>query len=467
MFNLPLRDGYSLTMSDTKKDPMYDWLNILLPRALPWLIPGVLVPVGLMSGWTIHTLQQIRFHRVAKEFHGKIPPLPVESQREGAGSLAEIVGRLGLDTFKPLNIDGYVSTNLRATVDIAPMYLDTFPKLRGRVFPYPEPFHETVIPGFKGVALSGVLGMHAARRPRPTLLVVHGLLNSKHNDLVRIPMMKAFYQWGFNVCAIDLRMFGKTANFSSLPSSGGGLEARDLLEVIRYLKKFPNVTSVGVLGFSLGAGAALNAAGLAGEDVENLIDGGVLAVCPPLSFERTLDRLEHPPEEIDYLPIYHFFHLLMKRMLDSADVMRWVRKKLKENGGDPEIHNFTDFLKKLVAWGYIGVESGRQDTSTDHLFKLLLRITHPGRALSRVRVPTLMLAAKDDPLARLTDDDRAMLSRVSHDNSNLHFHETSHGGHCGYVVVARRWFYQTVRNYFSYWGKWEHRKMPLFPGGER
>lgn len=442
--------------------PDYDTLDHLFARAMPWLVPGVLVPTGLVSGAVIHGVQRVAFARAAARARGKMPAPCDEARRDGPGSMADLLPRLKLDAFDPLPLDGYTSTMVRGTVDIVPMFLDTVPSARGRFFGYPRAFHEALIPGDNGVPISATLGLHHAMLPRPTLVLVHGLLNSKNNDLVRVAALRAYYEWGFNVCAVDLRGFGRSAAFMSVPTAGGGLEARDLIEVVRYLKRFPNVTTVGLLGFSLGGGAVLNAAGLRGAEIESLLDGGVMAVCPPLDFEQAMNRLENPPEDIEYLFMYHLMSYLLDRMVESADLVRWARKRLAREGGDAEIHNLSDYMKKLVAWGYLGPRQNRGDYDPEQLYRLLVRLTSPGRALQRIKVPTFVLAAADDPLTRLDGEQRQLLDEAAASRSSFRYHVTSRGGHCGHALVDPDWFYRVIRIFFSYWARWPTEKAHPF-----
>ena len=87
---------------------------------------------------------------------------------------------------------------------------------------------------------------------RPGLIVVHGLFTSSRFDYVRQIAVRAYYEWGFNVAAIDLRSFGMTELTSTAPSTAGWKEGEDLLALARYLKEL-GATSVGLLGISLGA----------------------------------------------------------------------------------------------------------------------------------------------------------------------------------------------------------------------
>jgi predicted alpha/beta-fold hydrolase len=59
-----------------------------------------------------------------------------------------------------------------------------------------------------------------------------------------------------------------------------------------------------------------------------------------------------------------------------------------------------------------------------------------GPELARIRIPTVILSAEDDPLAPAADVRKVALS------SSIHFHLEPHGGHMGYIShdsPGRRW----------------------------
>ena len=45
--------------------------------------------------------------------------------------------------------------------------------------------------------------------------------------------VRAYYEWGFNVAAVDLRSFGLTKLMSQAPSTAGWKEGEDMIAVGR------------------------------------------------------------------------------------------------------------------------------------------------------------------------------------------------------------------------------------------
>src|SRR5437763_4200525 len=141
---------------------------------------------------------------------------------------------------------------------------------------YPGQFQDHIVPGADGERIAASIALQEAARP--ALIVVHGLFTSSRFDYVRQIAVRAFYEWGFNVAALDLRSFGMTELTSPAPSTGGWKEGLDILAMARYMKEL-GTTSVGALGISLGGSSVLNACDY--EETATALDGGILAVSPP------------------------------------------------------------------------------------------------------------------------------------------------------------------------------------------
>src|SRR5262249_47248109 len=145
---------------------------------------------------------------------------------------------------------------------------------------------------FKGADGERIAASIAVQKEaRPGLIVVHGLFTSSRFDYVRQIAVRAYYEWGFNVAALDLRSFGLTELTSPAPSTAGWKEGLDILALGRYLKEL-GATSVGALGISLGGSAVVNACDY--EETATTLDGGILAVSPPAVPKIAWERLSAP-----------------------------------------------------------------------------------------------------------------------------------------------------------------------------
>ncbi len=92
--------------------------------------------------------------------------------------------------------------------------------------------------------------------PRPVIVLCHGIWTGRRECL---PLALRFQAAGYNVLTFDFRAHGLSdGRFTSV----GHHETNDVLGAIEYVKERPDVdpTRIGVIGFSMGAAASIQAA---------------------------------------------------------------------------------------------------------------------------------------------------------------------------------------------------------------
>jgi fermentation-respiration switch protein FrsA (DUF1100 family) len=102
--------------------------------------------------------------------------------------------------------------------------------------------------------------------PRPVIVLCHGIWTGRRECL---PLALRFNAAGYNVLTFDFRAHGLSdGRFTSV----GHHETNDVLGAIEYVKARPDVDTsrIGVVGFSMGAAAAIQAVARA-EDVAALV----------------------------------------------------------------------------------------------------------------------------------------------------------------------------------------------------
>jgi predicted alpha/beta-fold hydrolase len=160
----------------------------------------------------------------------------------------------------------------------------------------------------------------------------------------------------------------------------------------------------------MGGNLALKMAGeLGNEGWQGLL--GVCAISPPVDLSETARHLEHPSNRL-----YQWrFVSGLKRMM--------VRKKelyprLYELRNLERVHTVRQFDELYTAphGGFSGAEDYYAKSSALPL-------------LSKIRVPTLILHARDDPLVPLA----SFLSTEASENPNVLVVTPQHGGHVGFV----------------------------------
>jgi predicted alpha/beta-fold hydrolase len=287
-------------------------------------------------------------------------------------------------------------------------------------YAYPAQFSDHVFEGADGEHISASVGLHEGAR-RPGLIVVHGLFSSRRFDYVRDIAVRAYFEWGFNVAAVDLRSFGLTNLTSQAPTSAGWKEGGDVLACARYLKEL-GATSVGALGISLGGSAVLGACHPDGAD--DALDGGILAISPPADPRAMASRLSHklPRTHPAYALNQVFWAMLVSRVRQS----HW-----------DDVHDFVDPVEKISAPYY--------EVAPDELWRRASAREH----IKDAKVPVLVLHPADDEVIPV--EQSRELAAAARGNDLVRVWILPGGGHGAIDAVDGRWFYAVVRGFFERW----------------
>jgi predicted alpha/beta-fold hydrolase len=301
---------------------------------------------------------------------------------------------------------------------------------------YPGQFNDHIFEGADGERIAASIALQEAARPG--LIVVHGLFTSSRFDYVRQIAVRAYYEWGFNVAAIDLRSFGMTELTSTAPSTAGWKEGEDLLALARYLKELGG-TSVGLLGISLGGSSVLNASNLDG--AEELLDGGILAVSPPAVPKDVWARLSEPvPRHHPRYPLHRAFKAALISRVRSG---RWP----------PEAEEMERVLEHVSApyYGVSAEEIWRRAAGRDHV--------------PETKVPLLVLHPEDDQIVKV--DQARILERAAADNELVRIWILPAGQHGLLEAADRDWTHAVYRAFFERWGAYAERPAAPGDGGSR
>jgi predicted alpha/beta-fold hydrolase len=293
-------------------------------------------------------------------------------------------------------------------------------------YAYPRQFTDHIFAGADGEHIAASVGLHSS--PRPGLIVVHGLFSSRRFDYVREIAVRAFFDWGFNVAAVDLRSFGLTNLTSQAPTSIGWKEGEDLIAAGRYLKGL-GATSVGALGISLGGSAVLGACHPEGAD--EALDGGILALSPPADTRAMAERLsrEVPITHPAYPMRYGFKAMLTSRIREA----RWPL----------DVSSFVDPIELVFAPYY--------EVEPDELWRRSSARNH----IAKARVPVLVLHPRDDHLIPV--EHAQMLAEAARGNDDVRVWVLEGGAHGAIDAVDKRWTYAVYRGFFERWARYAER----------
>jgi len=361
------------------------------------------------------------------------PPSPDERSMD---DIFERLEQVPFDPVRPLTVG---MLKLMMSGSIMP-FLNAKRSTSAVLLPYPEEFEDVTFESFDGTPLAAVIGIHKDGKRRPGLVISHGLMSCKNDPGIQELFLTAYAGWGFNVLAIDLRNFGKSQSLSNTPSTAGWKEGEDLLAAAKFLGEMPEVTSVGITGFSMGAGSTMRAAYSAKE--YPYLTGGAIAWNGYSDARRQLDYIDTKPPVTDpFYPVYWSFVGTqklrkddMKQYIDDPEIRAFLDQPFKE-------FNFENYVEKIAA-PYYGV-------TADEVFLNASSKEY----LADIEVPLLIIHAADDPICLPSEMDD--LIEPADQNPNVNVWMLWTGNHCGFRWYDRNWFETVLRDFFTYWATWE------------
>lgn len=254
--------------------------------------------------------------------------------------------------------------------------------------------------------------------PLAELILVHGLEGSSRAGYAR-SLAQAALEAGFAAHRYNMRSCGGTEHLSGTTLYHSG-QTGDLLAVIRKMK---SRAPIFLVGFSLGGNVTLKLAGELGEAAKELI-AGVAAVSTPIDLAACVKRL-HQPSNIVYSR--RFLARLKQRIRLKAKLTPGV---FRLDGLD-SVKTIYDFDDRFTAPAFgFGTADNYYATQSSNQF------------LDRIRVPALLIQAKDDPLIPFAVYQNASLPR----NGYLQLLAVEHGGHLGFIARTkpRFWLDETL-----------------------
>ena len=252
---------------------------------------------------------------------------------------------------------------------------------------------------------------HCHWQPRPwehpTIVALHGLNGSSDAHYMKGIAVKAFAR-GMNVIRLNQRNCGDTERLSA-GLFHSGLTA-DPKYVVEELIAVDGLSSIAVAGYSLGGNLALKLAGEYGGAAPPQIRA-FAAVSPILEISlcvRALERRENVLYE------WNFVRGLKRRMKRKGRLQPGVFDLSRL----PRIKTVREFDDAYTApyFGFADAEDYYHRASAM-------------RVIDRVRVPTLIITAEDDPFV----PSQPFRDPKVTGNHHITLKICRHGGHCGFV----------------------------------
>lgn len=263
---------------------------------------------------------------------------------------------------------------------------------------------------------------HERRQDHPTLLLLHGLEGSSLAHYI-CGMAEKAWATGWNVVRLNQRNCGNTEHLSrGLYHSG---LTQDPLFVLRELIEEDGIREIAIAGYSLGGNLTLKLAGELGDTCPPELKV-VCAVSPTMNLAVCVEALERR-SNLAYQ--WNFVRNLKRRMRRKANAYPGVYT-LEPLRGIWTIRKFDEV--------YTAPHHGFRD-ATDYYYRASAM-----RVIDRIRVPTLIVTADDDPFVPTAPfRDPAVTG-----NECIRVVITRSGGHCAFVEHARG-------DYDGYWAERE------------
>lgn len=319
---------------------------------------------------------------------------------------AEKFRRAGLSPFKPLFRNPHLAT----------IAANFWPRPDSeRRWPVQEVIYETE-PGVRVL-------VHSQRPDRETakgeLILVHGLEGSSAAGYAR-SMVYAALERGWATHRFNMRGCGGTDELALTGYHAG--QTGDLLAVIRERRRSSSLPMF-VIGFSLGGNVTLKLAGELAERAGELL-AGVCAVSTPIDLAACVATLRQPQN-------FLYQGRFLSRLKDRIRRKNRLAPDVYSVEHLPKIRTIEDFDNYYTArlFGF-GTAANYFRTQSSNQF------------LERIRIPALLVQAKDDPLIPFSVFDHPAFDR----NPNLALLAVDHGGHLGFLSrgSARFWLDGTV-----------------------
>ncbi len=250
--------------------------------------------------------------------------------------------------------------------------------------------------------------------PRGEIIFVHGLEGSSAAGYAR-SMSYAALDSGYVTHRFNMRSCGGTEHLALSNYHSG--QTSDLLYVVRERRRQSELPLF-LVGFSLGGNVVLKLTGELGEQARRLLTA-VCAVSTPIDLKACSKALGKPK---NFLYEKRFLQRLRER----------IRLRHKQA---PEIYSLEPLEKIRTIYDF-------DDLYTGPLFGFGNADTYyetqsSNRFLDKIRIPALLVQAKDDPLIPFSVYDHPAFR----ENPYLTLIAVEHGGHLGFLSRRRPRFW--------------------------
>jgi predicted alpha/beta-fold hydrolase len=243
-------------------------------------------------------------------------------------------------------------------------------------------------------------------KPIGHILMVHGLEGSSNAGYIR-SMSQLALERGYAVHRTNMRSCGGTESLCKTMYHAG--LTCDTLSLIRQIRAERN-EPIYLIGYSLGGNVSLKLAGELGDKAEGLLDA-VIAVSTPIDLAASVRKMSR---RSNWIYESRFVARLKERIRRRALTMPGVYD-IAALDKCKTVYEFDDRITAPF-FGFGTADNYYSTQSSDQY-------------LEKIRVPTLLIQAKDDPLIPFEIFDHPAIRQ----NPYIKLIAVEHGGHLGFV----------------------------------
>ena len=241
-------------------------------------------------------------------------------------------------------------------------------------------------------------------------ILFHGLCGCHFSPYV-VRAADKLRREGIRTIRVDMRGFGDSTLISKSHLHGGCYQ--DAISIVDFVHRLSPFSKISLVGYSIGGNVILKTLGIWGDDSHKYVDSAI-AVCPPVDLIHCAWNLGRQGNRI-------YESYFMSQLKSQLSKRRRLVKDLVDNQISPLPTRLVHWDDQFTApcWGYRGARDYYQDASS-------------GPVLGRIRVPTIILTAQDDPVVPFE-----MFENFSRSDW-IELISPKRGGHLGFIGQGLR-----------------------------
>jgi predicted alpha/beta-fold hydrolase len=235
----------------------------------------------------------------------------------------------------------------------------------------------------------------------PLVVIFHGIEGNSNSQYCR-RMMNYIQNIGWSGVVLNFR--GCSGEINLKPKFYHFGDTADMEWILSYLRKI-RTNKIYAVGFSLGGHALLK---FLGENTEQKFVSAAVALSVPFDIQKSVKHIDN-----GFNMIYRI--TILKTLMPKIKL--YLQQINKDYVYDPNVRSFEQFSRSyfLLFYNYKDINDYYHQTKYKQF-------------LHKIKAPTLILQARNDPLVPVEN-----WPQKSELSASTKLHSTKEGGHCGFI----------------------------------